>query len=136
MKITMDISKYCFNTMFIKSIKVAGAFICPKDSSRGRLWDVTLLNSKLMVTRSKVNLREITGTLELIEQVINPWDGIFTLDCDLVQLSMINAHVERIGAPHREILDLIKRLYKVCFDCSFYSLSSIRAICYAVIEMG
>lgn len=105
-------------------------------SSRGRLWDVTLLNSKLMVTRSKVNLREITGTLELIEQVINPWDGIFTLDCDLVQLSMINAYVERIGAPHREILDLIKRLYKVCFDCSFYSLSSIRAICYAVIEMG
>lgn len=34
MKIMMNISKYYLNTQFIKSIKVAGACVRPKDMSR------------------------------------------------------------------------------------------------------
>ena len=78
----------------------------------------------------------MASTLKLVKQVINPGDGILILDCDLVELSIVNAHSERTiflltnntGAPHGEILGLIKPLSRRYFNCSFNFLSYVGAI--------
>ena len=58
-------SKYCLNTLFIKSMKYVGALVIPNDitkfimtipSSEGCFWNVTISDSKLMITRSEVYL--------------------------------------------------------------------------------
>ena len=50
----------------------------------GSLPDIHLLNWHLMIARIQVNLVEILGPLELIEEVIDPVNGILIMDCDLV----------------------------------------------------
>ena len=78
----------------------------------------------------------MASILKLVKQVINPGDGILILDCDLVQLSIVNAHSERTiflpyehtGAPQSKILGLMKPLYRRSFNCSFNSLSFAGAI--------
>ena len=65
-------------------------------NSKGSFWNVTISDSKLMITRSEVYHSEISSTLKLVKQVINPGDRILILDCDLVQLFMVNTHSEKI----------------------------------------
>ena len=65
-------------------------------TSKGCFLNVTISDSELMITRSEVYLSEMTSTLKLVKQVINPEDGILILDCDLVQLAIVNAHSEII----------------------------------------
>ena len=56
--------------------------------------------------------------LKLVKYVINTGAGIIILDCDLVQLFIVNAHSKRTicllsnntGAPHVEILGMINPL--------------------------
>ena len=58
--------KYYLNTLFIKSMKVARAFVSTHDitnklimtipSSEGYFWNVTISDSKVMITRSEVYL--------------------------------------------------------------------------------
>ena len=64
--------------------------------SEGCFWNVTIFDSELMITRFEVYLLEISSTLKLVKHVINPRDGILILDCERVQLSIVNAHSERI----------------------------------------
>ena len=64
-------------------------------SSKGCFWNVTMSDSEMMTTWSEVYLWEMTSTVKLVKQVINPRDGILFLDCGLVQLSIVNAHSER-----------------------------------------
>lgn len=61
-------------------------------SSEGCFRNVTISDSNVIITRSEVYLGEMSRTLKLVKQVINPRDGIVILDCDLVQLSIVNAH--------------------------------------------
>lgn len=46
----------------------------------------------LMILESQVYLGEVLSPMELINEVIHPWDGIFVLDCLLVEYQIINAH--------------------------------------------
>ena len=64
-------------------------------SSERCLQNVTFFDSELMIARSEVYLKETIGTLKLVEQVINTGDGILILDCDFVQLTVVDAHSER-----------------------------------------
>ena len=61
-------------------------------SSESCFQNVIVFDFELMITRSEVYLCEMAGTLKLVKQVINPRDGILILDCDVVQLSIVNAH--------------------------------------------
>ena len=63
-------------------------------SYEGYFWNVTISYSKEMITRSEVYLSEVTRTLKLVKQVINPRDWIFTVAYDLIQLSIVNVHCE------------------------------------------
>ncbi|KAF3626893.1 hypothetical protein FXO38_29011 [Capsicum annuum] len=57
-------------------------------------WNVTFSDSELMIARSEVYLREIAGTLKLVKQVIDSGKRILVLDCDFIELMVINAHSE------------------------------------------
>ena len=54
------------------------------------LRDISLPNSQLMVTGTKVYLGVDSHPSQLIKQVISPRKWIPILDCDLVQLSIVN----------------------------------------------
>ena len=56
------------------------------------IWYVFLPHSNLMITIYKVKIWEELCSMDLIHELINPWDGIFILHCLLVQCSQINAH--------------------------------------------
>ena len=56
------------------------------------LWYVFFPHSNLMITKSKVNLWKELGSMELIHELINPWDRISILHFLLIQGSKINAH--------------------------------------------
>ena len=86
----------------------------------------------------------MASTLKFVRQLINCGDGILILDCDLVQLSIVNEHSERIiflpyeknDSPHGEILGLMKPLSRRSFNFSFNSLTSAGSILYGEIEIG
>ena len=65
-------------------------------TSEGCFQNVTISDSKMLITQSEVYLLDITSILKLVKQVINPSDGILILDCDLVQLYIVNANSEGI----------------------------------------
>ena len=52
------------------------------------LRNVTFSNSELIIDGAEVYLREITGTLKLIKQVINFGKRILVLDRDLIELTV------------------------------------------------
>jgi len=56
------------------------------------LWYVFLPHSNLMITIYKVKIWEELCSMDLIHELINPWDGIPILHYLLVQCSKINAH--------------------------------------------
>jgi len=37
-----------------------------------------------MIAELQINLTEVLGTLELVEKVVDPWNGIQISDCDYV----------------------------------------------------
>src|SRR3954469_18532745 len=59
----------------------------PKSSLRY----IRTLNPNLMISRPEVNLREHTGSFQLIQEVINPWKRILVLYGYLVQLTIVDA---------------------------------------------
>ena len=71
-------------------------------SFEGCFQNVTISDSELMITQSKVYLCEMANTLKLVKQAINLGDEILILDCDLVQLSIVNAQSERTIFLHYE----------------------------------
>ena len=60
------------------------------------LRNVTIFDSELIIAGPEVYLRKETRTLKLVEQVINLGNGIFILDCNFVQLPILDIHSERI----------------------------------------
>jgi len=77
----------------ISLIKVARAFVNPKgitNHSKSPSLNLkvifhTFMGSwNLVITRLHINLDEILGPLELVQQVINPWDWIPVPDIDFV----------------------------------------------------
>ncbi|KAK4729652.1 hypothetical protein R3W88_022640 [Solanum pinnatisectum] len=64
-------------------------------SSKSHLRNVIFFHPKLVITRLKINLREITFPLKLVKQVIYSWKRILILNSHLVQLTIINAHMKR-----------------------------------------
>ena len=65
--------------------------ITGKESS---LVDVLFFDAYMMISWSQVNLWEHFFCLQLIKQVINPWQRVAILDTHLVQLLVINAQFE------------------------------------------
>ncbi|KAK4707103.1 hypothetical protein R3W88_033352 [Solanum pinnatisectum] len=59
------------------------------------LQDVSFSHFQLMIDRSEVYHREASGTLKLIEKIINSRKRIFVLYGDLVQLAVIDTHSKR-----------------------------------------
>jgi hypothetical protein len=58
--------------------------------------NVTKSNFDLMITRTKVNLRENSGSSQLIERNIDSGKGIFVLDGDCIERSVIHTHSQAI----------------------------------------
>jgi hypothetical protein len=54
--------------------------------------NVTRSNLDLMITRTKVNLREDLGSSQLIEKNIDSGKGVFVLDGDCIERSVIYTH--------------------------------------------
>ncbi|KAK4708663.1 hypothetical protein R3W88_029588 [Solanum pinnatisectum] len=106
-KMMTNKSKYYLNTLFIKSMKATRAFV-------SYFRDVTISDFELMIAGSEIYLRKTTSTLK------EPF-FFFT---------------NNTGAPHGEILGLMKPLSKRSFNCSFNSLSSAGAILVERIKMG
>ncbi|PHU15338.1 hypothetical protein BC332_16543 [Capsicum chinense] len=118
MKTMANMSKYCLDTRFIKSIKVARAFVRPKDMT--------------------INLSDHTKFKNLFWNIRFP--ELELLITDLKSINILSEpyflSTNRIGAPHGEMLDLINPLSKRSFNCSFSSLSLDRVILYGKIDMG
>ena len=70
-------------------------FVMTIPSSWGYFLMVTASDSQLIITWSEDYLWEMTSTLNLVKQVINPRDGILIFYYDLFQLSIVNEHLER-----------------------------------------
>ncbi|KAJ0532393.1 hypothetical protein HanIR_Chr09g0396271 [Helianthus annuus] len=60
-------------------------------SPKCSLVHIFISNLQLMVTRSQINLREITCPLQLIEQVVDLGQWISILDSDFVKIATIDA---------------------------------------------
>jgi len=113
-------------------------------SPKGHFRNVLLLHLQLMISRTEVQLREHLSSIKLIEQVINPGQKIFVLDGDLVQLTIVNAHLllpsffftNNTGAPQGETLCLINPLSEYSCNCFFSSASSMGAIRYGALKIG
>jgi hypothetical protein len=56
--------------------------------------DILLSNRYLPVATGQVNLGEDLGSVEPVEKLIHPWEGVFVLDGDLVETPIVNAHAQ------------------------------------------
>ena len=63
-------------------------------SFESRLRDGTLSDSKLIIVRFEVYIKEVVRSLKLVEQVINPGERILFLDCNFAQLMIVDAFSE------------------------------------------
>ena len=63
----------------------------PITGSEGSLLYVLFLDSQLVVSRSQINLREHSSTLQLIKQVIYSWEWVSIIHRHFIQLMIINA---------------------------------------------
>jgi hypothetical protein len=61
----------------------------PRDESS--LSYVTVSDRQLMISRSKINLREYTCTTELIKHIMNPRQWALVLNSNLIQSTIIHA---------------------------------------------
>jgi len=108
------------------------------------LWNITLSYSQLMIARSEVYLRKTSGTLNLIEKIINSRKWILILDSNLIQLTVIYTHSNRTiffltnktRAPQGKTLGRMKPFSRRSFNCSFNSFNSDGAIIYSRIWIG
>ena len=53
--------------------------------------DIILMNLKLVIPRTKVQLGEKMSTMELIQKLINNRNWKLILDCDVIKCSKVNA---------------------------------------------
>ena len=61
----------------------------PSICDEGSLPLVFLLDSNVVIASSYIELREDTGSFQLIDDVSCKWKGVAILDCDLVKLSVV-----------------------------------------------
>ena len=88
------------------------------------LRDIYIPNPQLMVTSAKVYLGVDSRSSQLIKQIINPRQWVPILDCDPVQLSVVNTQSKglvlllpnRTGAPHGEVLGLMNPLFNSSYN--------------------
>jgi len=72
-----------------------------------------------MIHIYKINFTEASGTLKLVEHVVNYRNDILILNCDVVQLKVVNTYFEeiifltheRIMSLHGETLDMMNPLF-------------------------
>jgi len=50
----------------------------------GSLPNIGMLNGHLMIARLQINISEVLCTLELVDKVVDPGNGILISDCDFV----------------------------------------------------
>src|ERR1044071_120843 len=63
--------------------------------TKGCLGNVFIVDSKLMITRMKINLREVGCSLKLIEKIVNPRQWITILDGEFVEFAIVDTHSKR-----------------------------------------
>jgi hypothetical protein len=61
--------------------------------NEGSLQNVTFSYLQLILSRSNIDLREHTRTMELTKQIINPWQWVLVLDSNLIQSTIIHTHL-------------------------------------------
>lgn len=64
----------------------------PKVTSEICLVDILLSHTDLMIPKSQIYLGEVLSSMELINDVVHPWNRVFVLDCFLIEHPIINAH--------------------------------------------
>lgn len=64
-------------------------------SAKSCLMNACRIHSDLMVARPKVNFREVTSSLQFIQQILNYCNRVLVLNCDCIQLTIINAQTPR-----------------------------------------
>jgi hypothetical protein len=72
--------------------------IMPIMASESSFGNILLSDSDLVVPRSKINLRKIHCSVQLIQKLVDPGNRVPVLDRLLIQCSIVNAH------PHCAIL--------------------------------
>lgn len=65
-------------------------------------WNAIFSDSELIIAKSEVYLRKVTGTLQLVEQVIYSRKWILILNYDLVQQTIVNTHSKGTIFPTHE----------------------------------
>jgi hypothetical protein len=60
--------------------------------TEGSLRHVLVCDADLVVSGAKVDLAEDSGSLQAVEQFVNPGEGIAVLDGDVVESTIINTH--------------------------------------------
>ena len=119
-KTNTNLQSFLWKIFFMHYWNVVGAFFNPKSMEKKlkvtivtyeiSIWYVFLPHLNLMITKSKVNLWEELGSMDLIHELINPWYGIYILHFILIQSSKINAH------PQSFIIFLYHNNWRITWD--------------------
>src|ERR1044071_377406 len=70
-------------------------FIVTIACAKSCLGNIFIVDSKLMITRTEINLREVGCSLKLIEEIVNPRKWITSLDGEFVEFTVVNTHSKR-----------------------------------------
>jgi hypothetical protein len=57
-------------------------------------WDVFVLDANLPVARTQVEFGEVFASSKSVEEVFDARERIFVLDCDVVECTIVNTHME------------------------------------------
>jgi hypothetical protein len=98
--------------------------IKPISHRKSHLGDIFITDLNLVITGVEINLGEYLGSLQLIKQDINAWEGILVLDGDCIQQSVIYPQMETLsffdmnnaGQPQGDELGRIKPLSSKSFN--------------------
>ncbi|KAM0004882.1 hypothetical protein Hdeb2414_s0226g00840021 [Helianthus debilis subsp. tardiflorus] len=85
-------------------------------SAKSGFWNVLFEDSKLVITRTKIDFGETGSALKLIKEVVDTRKGITILNGEFVELTIVDTHAEEpsffltksTGAPQGEVLGRIK----------------------------
>jgi hypothetical protein len=62
-------------------------------NSKGSLGDVNVLNTYLVVARTKIKFSEVLSTTQLIQEIINDMNGNIFLDGEFIEGTKVSTHV-------------------------------------------
>ena len=67
-------------------------FVTPNGGCEGGLPFVSFLDSNVVITGSNVEFRKSSTTLPFVDELRDEWEGVRILDCDRVELAVVDDH--------------------------------------------